>query len=58
VSERLLPFMPIPLVGKDGDRYRWLDEEDMPQSIGRLSNFHGQYRRAAARLHLHAHARP
>jgi glycine dehydrogenase subunit 2 len=41
VSERLLPFLPIPVVGKDGDRYRWLDEQDLPQSIGRLSNFMG-----------------
>ena len=41
VSERMLPFMPIPIVGKEGDRYRWLDEKDMPQSIGRLSNFMG-----------------
>jgi glycine dehydrogenase subunit 2 len=41
VSERLLPFMPIPIVGKQGDNYRWLTEEDMPQSIGRLSAFMG-----------------
>jgi len=41
VGERLLPFMPVPLVGRDGDRYRWLDERDLPQSIGRLSNFMG-----------------
>jgi glycine dehydrogenase subunit 2 len=41
VSERLLPFMPIPIVGRDGERYRWLDEKDLPQSIGRLSNFMG-----------------
>jgi len=41
VGQRLLPFMPIPLVGKDGDRYRWLDERDLPQSIGRLSAFMG-----------------
>ena len=41
VSERLLPFMPIPIVGKEGDRYRWLAEADLPQSIGRLSNFMG-----------------
>ena len=41
VNQRLLPFMPIPLVGKDGDRYRWLEEKDVPQSIGRLSNFMG-----------------
>ncbi len=41
VSERLLPFMPIPLVGRDGERYRWLGERDLPQSIGRLSAFMG-----------------
>ena len=41
VSERLLPFMPVPIVGKDGDRYRWLDEKDLPQTIGRLSGFMG-----------------
>jgi glycine dehydrogenase subunit 2 len=41
VGERLLPFMPIPIVGQEGDRYRWLDARDMPQSIGRLSAFMG-----------------
>jgi len=41
VSERLLPFMPIPLVGKSEQGYRWLDEKDLPLSIGRLSAFMG-----------------
>ena len=41
VAERLLPFMPIPLVGRQGDHYRWLTETDLPQSIGRLSAFMG-----------------
>jgi glycine dehydrogenase subunit 2 len=41
VGQRLLPFMPIPTVGKDGERYRWLDEHDLPQTIGRLSAFMG-----------------
>ena len=41
VGERLLPFMPVPVVGRDGDAYRWLDEQDLPQTIGRLSNFMG-----------------
>ncbi len=41
VSERLRPFMPIPVVGKAGDAYKWLDERDLPQSIGRLSTFMG-----------------
>jgi glycine dehydrogenase subunit 2 len=41
VGARLRPFMPIPIVGKEGARYRWLSERDLPQSIGRLSGFMG-----------------
>ena len=41
VGERLLPFMPVPIVGREGGRYRWLDERDLPQTIGRLSAFMG-----------------
>ncbi len=41
VSARLQPFMPIPVVGKNDDGYHWLDEKDLPQSIGRLSGFMG-----------------
>jgi glycine dehydrogenase subunit 2 len=41
VSARLKPFLPLPIVGKDGARYRWLAERDLPQSIGRLSGFMG-----------------
>jgi glycine dehydrogenase subunit 2 len=41
VSERLLPFLPIPIVGKSGETYRWLTEKDVPKSIGRLSAFMG-----------------
>jgi glycine dehydrogenase subunit 2 len=41
VGPRLLPFLPIPVVGRDGDCYRWLNEADLPQSIGRLSAFMG-----------------
>jgi glycine dehydrogenase subunit 2 len=41
VAERLMPFMPIPVVGCEAGRYRWLDERDLPQSIGRLSGFMG-----------------
>jgi glycine dehydrogenase subunit 2 len=41
VSARLQPFLPIPIVGKEGERYRWLTEKDLPQSIGRLSAFMG-----------------
>jgi glycine dehydrogenase subunit 2 len=41
VAARLLPFLPIPIVGFDDDRYRWLTLHDLPQSIGRLSGFMG-----------------
>jgi len=41
VGERLLPYMPVPVVGRDGDNYRWLTEKDVPQTIGRLSAYAG-----------------
>jgi glycine dehydrogenase subunit 2 len=41
VNARLLPYLPIPVVAKDGERYRWLAEKDLPESIGRLSGFMG-----------------
>src|SRR5438105_1756098 len=42
VSARLRPFLPLPIVSlEDGNRYRWLAEKDLPQSIGRLSGFMG-----------------
>jgi len=40
-NERLLPYLPIPQVAKEGDRYRWLTEKDCPKTIGRLSAFMG-----------------
>jgi len=41
VGPRLAPFLPVPVVAQEGGRYRWLDERDLPQSIGRLSGFMG-----------------
>jgi glycine dehydrogenase subunit 2 len=45
VAERLMPFMPVPVVGKKevaGETvYDWLTEKDLPQTIGRLSGFMG-----------------
>jgi glycine dehydrogenase subunit 2 len=41
VSARLLPFLPIPIVGKVENKFRWLSEKDLPQTIGRLSAFMG-----------------
>lgn len=40
-NERLLPYLPIPRVTKEGERYRFLTEKDCPQTIGRLSAFMG-----------------
>ncbi len=41
VGERLEPFLPVPLIGLDGDDYYWVTEKERPQSIGRLSAFMG-----------------
>ncbi len=41
VSPRVAPFLPLPIVGKENNSYRWLTEKDLPQSIGRLSGFMG-----------------
>ena len=42
VSERLKPFLPIPMVGKrDDGSYHWLRKKDRPLTIGRLSTFAG-----------------
>lgn len=41
VSERLEPYLPVPLVARDGDSYRWLAESDRPDSIGRMTAFGG-----------------
>ena len=41
VSKRLEPYLPLPIVGFDGDEYYWITEDVRPQSIGRLSTFMG-----------------
>ena len=51
VGERLLPFLPVPMAGlthklgqpneTDAERFCWVDEQDLPESIGRLSAFMG-----------------
>jgi glycine dehydrogenase subunit 2 len=53
-GERLKPFAPIPMVGKRGDKFVWLTEQDCPQSIGRLGNFMGN---AAINLRAYIYAR-
>jgi glycine dehydrogenase subunit 2 len=41
VSERLVPYLPIPYVIEERDFYRLAEELDVPQSIGRMSAFGG-----------------
>ncbi|MFC1588980.1 aminomethyl-transferring glycine dehydrogenase subunit GcvPB [Pseudomonadota bacterium] len=41
VAERLKPFLPLPVVTKEGNDYRWMTEKDLPDTIGSLSAFMG-----------------
>ena len=41
VGERLRPFLPIPVVGREATGIAGSTERDLPQSIGRLSGFMG-----------------
>ena len=41
VGERLLPYLPTPIVGQTDNGYRWLDATDLPKTIGRLSTYMG-----------------
>jgi glycine dehydrogenase subunit 2 len=54
VSERMLPFLPVPIVANEGGKFRWLTERDRPQSIGRLSAFMGN---AGVLLRAYVYAR-
>jgi glycine dehydrogenase subunit 2 len=55
VSERLRPFLPIPMVQKNADSsYGWIRKKDRPQSIGRLTSFAGN---AGVLLRAYVYAR-
>jgi glycine dehydrogenase subunit 2 len=41
VSQRLAPYLPVPMADYDGSDYIWLTEKERPESIGRLSTFAG-----------------
>lgn len=41
VSERLVPYLPTPLVGKNADGYFWMTEKHCPKTIGSMSGFMG-----------------
>jgi glycine dehydrogenase subunit 2 len=40
-SDRLKPFLPVPIVGKSENNYHWLTNRDLPLTIGQLSTFMG-----------------
>lgn len=41
VHNRLLPYLPLPIVIKKNSHYQWATRQDLPYSIGRLSCFMG-----------------
>ena len=41
VSEQLVPYLPVPVIEKDGDTYKL--SYDRPESIGRMMNFYGNF---------------
>ena len=55
VSERLKPFLPIPMIEKRADgQYGWVRKKDRPLSIGRLTTFAGN---AGVLLRAYVYAR-
>jgi len=41
VAQHLIPFLPVPVVVEDGDRYRF--DYDRPLSVGRVGTFYGNF---------------
>jgi glycine cleavage system P protein (glycine dehydrogenase) subunit 2 len=54
VAPHLEPFLPLPLVVKEGSDYRWLTHAERPQSIGVLSAYMGN---AGVLLRAYVYAR-
>lgn len=42
-TEELTPYLPVPTVLKEGEKYRLEWEEDRPETFGRLKGFQGQF---------------
>ena len=44
VAQKLVPFLPLPVVVKEGERYRLVDDgKERPRTIGKLREFHGNF---------------
>jgi glycine dehydrogenase subunit 2 len=41
VGERLMPYLPVPMVGKNAQGYYWITEKHNPKTIGQMSAFMG-----------------
>ena len=41
VAERLIPYLPAPVLEKTGDRYHW--DHDRPHSMGRVHSYYGNF---------------
>jgi glycine dehydrogenase subunit 2 len=54
VQERLLPYLPVPVVARKDGRFSWLTERELPESIGPLSAFAGN---AGVLLRAYVYAR-
>jgi len=54
VAQHLEPFLPTPIVAREGSHYRWLTKEQRPQSIGQLSAHMGN---AGVLLRAYVYAR-
>ena len=54
VSQRLEPYLPVPLLTREGEKYRWLTDAERPDSIGKLSTFMGN---AGVLLRAYVYAR-
>jgi len=43
VSEKLVPFLPVPQIVKKGDKFEFLTKKDLPKSIGKMHEFYGNF---------------
>jgi glycine dehydrogenase subunit 2 len=54
VAQHLEPFLPLPIIAREGSRHLWLTHRERPQSIGRLSAHMGN---AGVLLRAYVYAR-